>query len=152
MKNINILEIGGGYGGFCSILHVMAEDRKIKIDEYSSFDLLEAQKLQKYYLGKTIHKSDYGIQKTTFKDQKDIENFENTYNYCVSFYALGEFPKEIQNKYIKCVVSKISHGFIIWNPPHDIINDDGKILLKTYHPNIQEDIEDPLTGTKYLEL
>lgn len=150
-KNNNILEIGGGYGGFCSILHILAKYRNIKINKYSIFDLPNIQKLQKFYLDKIISKSDNGIQEVKFLDSENIENYDQPDTYCISFYAIGEFPQIIQKKYIDNVISKIKNGFILWNSPSGMEND-GAFLLRKYHPTIEVSSEDPLTSIKNLQI
>lgn len=149
-KDIRIVEIGGGYGGFCAIMHLLARFRNITIAKYDIYDLSEAQKLQRKYLGITMAKSPFGIQNIAFLDSNNIEGYNCQHNFCISFYALGEFATPIKNKYIDSVVSKTEHGFILWNPYEE--DKEGENLLKQYHPNLQITEEDPLTGPNNLEI
>ena len=50
LNNIDIIEIGGGYGGLCFFVHSIAKLYKIEINSYTIFDLLEASNLQEKYL------------------------------------------------------------------------------------------------------
>lgn len=149
-KDIRIVEIGGGYGGLCAIMHLLARFRNITIAKYDIYDLPEAQKLQRKYLGITIAKSEFGIKNIAFLDSNNVEAYNCQHNFCISFYALGEFNMPVKNNYIDNVVSKTEHGFILWNPYEE--DKDGENLLKQYHSNLQITEEDPLTGPNNLEI
>lgn len=150
---LKLVEIGGGYGGLTATIHIMAKEKKIKIKEYAIFDLPEVQLFQKYYLEKVItthHKSN-GIQKISFPNSAALEDFSNTYNYCISCYALGEFATPVKHRYINNVVSKIDHGFILWNP-HQNRDEEGELLIKQHHPDLIINPENPPTGFYNLEM
>ena len=149
-KDIRIVEVGGGYGGFCAIMHLLARFRNITIAKYDIYDLPEAQKLQRKYLEITMAKSPFGIQNIAFLDSNNVEAYDCQHNFCISFYALGEFETTTKNKYIDNVVSKTEHGFILWNPYEE--DNEGINLLRQYHSNLEIKIEDPLTGPNNLEI
>lgn len=153
MKNIRVLEIGGGYGGLAANVHVLAKEKKIKIKEYGIFDLPEVQTFQKHYLDTVINMTNHGngIQKTNFLDSNNVDSFSGNFNYCVSCYALGEFDTPVKHRYIHNVVSQIEHGLIVWNP-HLNKDEQGELLLQQYHPNIIISPEEPLTGLYNLEM
>ena len=50
LNNIDIIEIGGGYGGLCFFIHSIAPLYEININSYAIFDLLEPSLLQEKYL------------------------------------------------------------------------------------------------------
>lgn len=146
-----IVEIGAGYGGFCSILNCLALHRKISIDEYSIYDRKKVQAFQSYYLKKILRSNEFGIKNVFFPNPLDLEQSLNRIDFCVSFYALGEFDKETKHNYINKIVSKVDNGYIIWNP-HTASDPDGELLLLKYHPKLRKTEEFPLTSPYNLEI
>lgn len=107
---IDILEIGGGYGGLCLAIHHFSSKMDVKINSYTIIDLSEILKLQKFYL------DNHNISNLSFIDAftygKDLEN-KNF--YLVSCYCFSEISREHQKEYIDKLFNKIKHGFITWN-------------------------------------
>ena len=143
--DIKIVEIGGGYGGLCSMIFCLAKSRGINISKYSIYDLPNVREFQKHYL------NSIGVNNVDFLDSSNLDNFTGIYNYCISFYALGEFDDSTKNNYIEKVVSKVSAGFILWNP-HQGEDQSGINLLNKYHPNMRISKEFPLTGQYNLQI
>ena len=92
LNNIDIIEIGGGYGGLCLFMHNIAALYDININSYTIFDLLEVSQLQKKYLNALNIKNVNCCQ---------LDNFNNLKNnsYLISNYAFSEISKELQIKY-----------------------------------------------------
>jgi hypothetical protein len=111
LPTLDIVEIGGGYGGLCLAIHYFSEKYNVKVNSYKIIDLSIITKLQEMYVSKVnpdIH-VEY-IDAATFGS--DITDS----NLClVSTYCFSEIPLEIQHSYIKTLFPKISHGFIAWN-------------------------------------
>ena len=133
-KTLNIVEIGGGYGGQCKILYDMAKMFDITIESYGICDLTAAGKLQqkflsnfKYINGKFIKYDDVC---------NNIINFDNI-DLVISNYCLGEIAVDIQNTYIDTIVSKSKMAYFVWN------SKDINKKLKDY----TKCIEIPQTGT-----
>lgn len=152
LNEIQMVEIGGGYGGYCSILNALAVGRSIKIEIYGIFDLPEVQDFQEKYINETIEYQycGCGVQHTYFATLNS-NVIKTDVNYLVSFYALGEFPTELKKQYIEDIIAKVPHGFIIWNP-HFGPDDEGIQLIKKVQPNVQITKEDPLTAEFNLEI
>ena len=55
LNNVDIVEIGGGYGGLCFFLHKLSYLFSININSYSMFDLQQPLLLQKKYLENCIN-------------------------------------------------------------------------------------------------
>ncbi len=110
--NINIVEIGGGYGFQCVLLFELAQIFNIHINKYTILDLSEVNNLQKYFVKKcaSVVNNLVNITTTTINNY-DIKDMD----LVISNYALGEFTKDWQDYYIKNVISQISHGYICWN-------------------------------------
>lgn len=130
-NEIDIIEIGGGYGGLCFFMNSLASLFNIKIKSYSIFDLYGVKKLQEVYLN--------SLNIETFRCFSLNEN-ENDYNiylkqnsYLISIYAFSEFSKDIQDIYINNIIKLyVSNGFILWNfiKPYNILDKKGKIEIE----------------------
>ena len=99
---IDIVEIGGGYGGLCLAIHHFANKFNLKINSYSIIDLPSACNLQKLYLSK-VNSSlniDY-IDSNTFG-----ESISKTNLFLISNYCFSEITDIYQKMYIKSLFSK----------------------------------------------
>ncbi len=130
-NDISIIEVGGGYGGQCKVLHDICEQFNITIKKYTLIDLESLSKLQHKYLNKLNIKNI-----VTLSNNDCINKLDDTYDLFISNYALGEFTTNVQNFYIENVLNKCSHYFITWNSP--------PINIKLKFVNINEEI--PQTG------
>lgn len=108
ISNINVIEIGGGYGGLSLFIHRLSHLFKIKITSYTIFDLEYISILQKKYL-KSL---DINISTYT------IDNFYNLKDnsYLISNYAFSEINHTLQKEYIDKIIEPYTKfGFITWN-------------------------------------
>lgn len=96
-----IVEIGGGVGQFYAVLRALGYK-----GSYFIYDLPEVKEFQRKYLDRVTELTGLNT---------DLGNL-HAYQYCVSFYALGEFDDELKRRYIEGVVKNCKHGLIIWNP------------------------------------
>jgi hypothetical protein len=114
-NSINIVEIGGGYGGLCFYIYKMAKLFDITINTYYIFDLPEVLVLQNKYLRA------HGFENVGFMNLDDFVNHDKSAtlpdnSFLISNYAYSEFSMEVQQKYTKYVLNPfISHGFLTWN-------------------------------------
>lgn len=109
LNNVDIIEIGGGYGGLCFFIHNIAPLYEININSYTIFDLLEASLLQEKYLNAL------NIKKTYFYQLDNFHNLKNN-SFLISTYAFSEIPMSIQKEYSKKIINqKTNFGFIAWN-------------------------------------
>jgi putative sugar O-methyltransferase len=110
-KKINIVEIGGGYGGLFLAIDFLARKYKIDIDSYTIIDIPVIAKFQKLYVSKVEHKIPFDtLPSTNFGKELDKPNL-----FLVSCYSFAEIPREYQAKYIEVLFPKLKHGFITWN-------------------------------------
>ena len=109
LNNIDIIEIGGGYGGLCFFMYKIAPLFNITINTYSIFDLKMPLKLQKKYL-------DYlNILNINYLELDNINNLKEN-SFLISNYAFSEISLELQKKYTDMVLNKyVSYGFLTWN-------------------------------------
>jgi hypothetical protein len=133
MNNVNIVELGGGYGGLCLALNILSNHYNITITGYNLIDLPSISVLQKKYL--EHHMLSYPIQcYSAFNFGQEIENNDN--NFLISNYCFSEISSENQSMYIKTLFPKIKHGFMAWN----------WIPLYNFGFNYAQENEYPLTG------
>lgn len=100
---MNIVEIGGGYGGQCKIIMDCFE-----VKSYTIVDLLPVLKLQHRYLNKFDYKN------IAFKQMKELKK-NYSYDLIISNYAFTECHKKIQETYINKIVTKSKRGYIKCN-------------------------------------
>ena len=129
---INILEIGGGYGGQCKIVKDLSPLFNITIENYGLIDLKAVSDLQKKYLSTLNYKD---ITYYAYEDLKDFDSFDK-YDLLVSIYALGEFDVEIQNFYVNNVIKNIKDFYLIWNTKD----------IHSFFSNFNITSENPKTG------
>lgn len=116
---IDIVEIGGGYGGLCFFLSNIAKVYGIEIKTYSLFDLQAPLYLQEQYLGLLK------VKNTQFLSL-DGDLMLSPDSILVSTYSFSEIEQDIRDKYVERVLPFCTHGFIAWNniPFYDFIDAD----------------------------
>jgi hypothetical protein len=127
LNNIDIIEIGGGYGGLSLFMHKISPLFKINITSYTIIDLPEISLLQKTYLdaldmSKNMH----------FYNINNYKNLKEN-SFLISNYAYSEIAIELQQEYTEKILNPyISYGFLVWNyiEIYDFIK--SKIILKEY--------------------
>lgn len=133
LDNINLVEVGGGYGGLCLALNYMSNIYNIKITSYNIVDLPAMSKLQQQYLEK--HSLNFPINIYSAFDYG--KNIPINNMFLISNYCFSEISKENQNMYIKYLFPNVSHGFMVWN----------HIPLYNFGFEYNEEKEYPLTGS-----
>lgn len=137
LNNINIVEVGCGYGGLCFAINFFKEKYEININNYKLIDLKEIINLQKIYLSMLdISNVEYIDSDTFGKDIKDSDMF------LISNYCFSEITDDLQKMYIKLLFPKVSHGFMVWN----------HITIYNFGFDFREADEVPKTGSinKYI--
>ena len=120
LDDMNILEIGAGYGGQMSII-----SRMFNIGSYSIYDLPEAQSL--------ISKYARNMNLPNVVKMLDINNIENSsYDLVVSNYAYSELPRGVQTEYAQKILTNSTRGYMIMNSglKNATPRSDGKINCK----------------------
>jgi len=132
LSDIDIIEIGGGYGGLCFYMHNLANLFNITITSFSIFDLQSPLQLQQKYL------ENINIDNVNYVSIDDIKNIKEN-SFLISNYAFSEISLELQQEYTKQILNPYtSHGFVTWNMRsfYKFIDD----------KNISMEQEYPLTG------
>lgn len=126
-----ITEIGGGYGGLCTAIHVYASKFGVNPVQYNIIDLELPGKLQKRVLDM------YGYPSINYYN---AENFGSDIisddGFLVSTYAFSEISSNFRDKYVDILFPKISHGFMVWN----------SIPIYDFGKQIRVEHERPMTG------
>jgi len=112
-----VVELGGGYGGLYLALNIFAPKMNVEIEKYFIIDLQPVTELIKKYLAEhmnilTIPLEIYDPESFQPHLQKFYQETNNT--FFVSNYALSEFHEHDRNQYVNELVSKSTHGFMVW--------------------------------------
>lgn len=103
LDNLNICEIGVGYGGQCRIINALYVPAT-----YCLVDIKPALLLAQRYL------DNYAVQTTfSYMTMNDLE--KSNYDLVVSNYAFTELPRDIQEIYLQKVILNSHRGYIIYN-------------------------------------
>lgn len=101
LSGARIAEIGVGYGGQCRILSDLHA-----FESYTMFDLPSALRLATRYLNHF---------KVANLSQASLEHTNDDFDLVISNYALSEIKKDVQDVYISKVLSRATHGYVIYN-------------------------------------
>lgn len=114
-KPLDIVEVGGGYGGLCLAMHFFSRKRDVNINSYSIIDLPDVIKLQERYLSNPIFTGTLGNVK--FHDATLFgEDIETSDMFFISNYAYSEIPKDLRLGYnTHLILPKVACGFLVWN-------------------------------------
>ena len=104
LEDIDIVEIGGGYGGQYTVLRQYAKPKS-----YTFVDLPEVLKLQKKY----IEKNNLDDIELHFYDSDNLPSC--TCDLVISNYAISECDTEIQDIYISKIIKNSKRGYMIHN-------------------------------------
>ena len=100
--NLDILEVGGGYGGQCNIIKHFFQDVK-----YSIYDLPEPLMLTEKFL------NCFDRSANLCNALEEIK--ESECDIFISNYALSELNQEIQDEYLDKIIPNSNHGYITYN-------------------------------------
>lgn len=114
LTDVNVLEIGAGYGGQCKMIFDMAPLFNINIESYTLVDLYHPTKLQKKYLSRLGYTDKIFYQ--AFELLEDGKASLNKFDYLISIYALSEFTQRIRDVYLNLLGSDYKY-YILWNTP-----------------------------------
>ena len=113
INNINVIEIGGGYGGLSYFIKNLSYIYDIDISSYTIYDLENVgvfqTKIQNYLNNKIVTK--------VLPDNTNLK--ENS--FLITNYALSELSEDLIKQYNNLVLPYIKNGYITWNViPFDI--------------------------------
>lgn len=128
LDGLNIVEIGGGYGGQCKIIHDV-----FRPASYTMIDLPEVLLLTDKYL-----------KKHNINAKMEDKNHDVHYDLLISNYAFTEFSREHQLSYLD-VIHRSSGGYITCNFV-DLGDKLSKKEILSLHDDGFEVAEKPLTA------
>lgn len=99
---VNVVEVGGGYGGLCRMIHAFHTPKS-----YTIVDLPEALSLAKRYL------ESYGLTNVAYVSA--LEYGELPVDTFVSNYALTELTKNVQDGYANKLMKRAKCGYVTYN-------------------------------------
>jgi hypothetical protein len=109
LNKVDIIELGGGYGGLCFFIKKLSPFFNITINSYTIFDLYEPLQLQKKYL------EQLNIMNVQFFELNNFYNLQSN-SFLISNYCFSEISLELQKEYTNKVLNPyVSHGFLTWN-------------------------------------
>jgi len=103
LNDMNIIEIGGGYGGLCNCIHQIFTPKS-----YDSYDLEGVNLLTENYLTHVQELQRYDDELTNriwnvkCKYIDDVD-YDKKYDLVISTSALNEFPEETQDNYFEII-------------------------------------------------
>lgn len=126
----HVVELGGGYGGFCKVFLDVATNYGVPVASYTIVDLPDTLPMTEKYLT-TVTRQPCDIQFCTSDSVRD-----SPIDYFVSHYCFSELSPEVREKYVETLLSRARHGFIAWN----------LIPVYNFGQKIVVEPEVPLTG------
>ena len=141
ITKIDIIEIGGGYGGLAFFLQNISKIFNIDISSYTIFDLPDISKLQHIYL-KTLNSD-------KIMNFYQIDNFKNLKknSFLIANYSYSEIALKLQKEYTEKILNPyISYGFLVWNfiPLYNFI-DNKHIVLEIEYPDTSKRYPDSIS-------
>lgn len=132
-SGIDIVEVGGGYGGLCLAISSFAAHYGVSISSYTILDIKAPSDLQSLYLSK--HVLQFPVY---FEDAATFgATIQKSGMFLISNYCFSEVSYDVQKSYINSLFPKVVHGFIAWN------------MIPVYHFGFDMRIEEetPNTGS-----
>jgi len=103
LNNLDIVEIGGGYGGQCLVL-----SKLFRWKSYTIIDLSGPLKLTKKYL--EAHR----VENVTYKTLEELSGKE-VYDLAISNFAFSECVRPVQDEYLSKVLQQSKRGYLTCN-------------------------------------
>lgn len=103
LKNLNVAEIGIGFGGQASLINLLSKPLK-----YTFYDIPPVLELAEKFMKEIDVSGNF-----TFLDGRNPEPLNP--DLVISNYAFSELNRDVQERYLKNVVLKSPRGYITWN-------------------------------------
>ena len=108
-NKLDIVEIGGGYGGLAMAMRFFAPIFGLDVNNYTIIDIPKVLEFQKKYLEKMDYNSIKFVDADTYGKNLDDNLF------LISNYAFSEIEEYHRKYYEKYLFPKVTHGYILWN-------------------------------------
>jgi hypothetical protein len=135
IRDMKIVEIGGGYGGQCLVL-----SKLFSIGSYTIIDLPGPLELTKKYL------ESHGITNVRYISANDVSKMD-PYDLVLSNYAYSECNKKIEDEYLEKVLCSAAKGYLTCNDCDSRTYTKAELMqrLNKVLANIVEFPEEPVT-------
>jgi hypothetical protein len=110
-KPINIVEVGGGYGGLCLAISNVAHLYGLDIRSYSIVDLPTISKFQRLYLSHFV--LNFSVE--FYTSEQFGADIPGDNLFLISNYCFSELSAGLREKYVAALFPKVAHGFLAWN-------------------------------------
>ncbi len=126
LPSVEIVELGGGYGGLAFWVRGMAHLFKAHVGAYWMIDLPDAARLQ-HQVAQALDLSVYPVscESPAFPAIGAFAKRENPL-VCVSAYGFSEWDQETRDWYAKHLLPHCRHGLMVWNFPTALQDDEGR--------------------------
>jgi hypothetical protein len=114
MSTVNIVEIGGGYGGQCAVTNKLAPLFAVDVASYTILDLSHVSDLQRSFL-QTQGDVDMSCMVLTQVSQPNLRQTLHHESFLFSAYAYSEISRLNQLVYNRLLEGFIDSGFVLWN-------------------------------------
>lgn len=139
LSHVDVVEIGGGYGGLALWIRRLASSQQSILRSYSIIDVHEAGAVQKVFCRevaipvRVVDGTDSAAISALMRGLQD-------WPYLISAYAFSEFSAEVRRFYQHEVIIQCSHGMLLWNmiPLYEFTDET--------QGQITSEAERPLTG------
>lgn len=115
LKNVQIIEIGGGYGGLALFVNRLSSKLYRDGFRYIVVDVPEAGVIQRKY-SRELEVPFYTVNCAN-KDEINIllQICKYQENFLVSCYGFSELSESIRSYYQETIIPMCLHGFLVWN-------------------------------------
>ncbi len=133
LDRVDIIEIGGGYGGLALYVRGLASLFSTPVRAYYLVDLPEVAILQ-HQVAQALNVSVFPLDGldpdlfTVFQERPSQRQF------LVSAYAFSEFDQETRDWYAERVIRYCDHGLMVWNFPDPTPGADGRLYGGPVYP------------------
>ena len=126
-QNLNLVEIGGGYGGLAFLTHILG---RVPINSYTIIDLPIINVLQGYFLSKAIHPWDVCLFGESPKDTSRyyvlptfaFKSINHEIDLLINENSMPEMTDEIVEDYIRVARDKMTRLFFSYNHEASVPN------------------------------
>lgn len=137
LDNLNICEIGVGYGGQCRVINSMSSPNKYTLVDIKPVLMLTQRYLDNYILNSPV----------CYKTMNELET--KNYDLVISNYAFSELRRNIQDVYLNKIILNSKKGYITFNEiTPEYFNSYKREELIDIIPNSRIIEEKPLTHSK----
>jgi hypothetical protein len=135
--DIDVVEIGGGYGGQAFVLFTLASLFNVTIKSYTMFDLEASSNLQRKYISSLSEQIPSELFDFRQYNKSSFEVKDNS--FVISNYSLAEVDESVKQCYFNNLFKHISRGFLCWNfgltenPVSDFLYNKYDMLIEPEH-------------------